>query len=93
MFAIAFDLIVEEAQARHPRSLSAAYGDIERILARFHFERAQGSLFVTREEDLSNLFFAVAALRALPWFPDTVRDIRPFRIDLWSNLTAYVKEP
>ena len=92
MFAISFDLNVDVAAARHPKGARAAYDDIEKTVARFRFERIQGSLYITKEEDLSNLFFAVAALKALPWFPDTVRDIRAFRIDLWSNLTQFVKQ-
>jgi virulence-associated protein VapD len=28
MFAVAFDLIVEETQARHPRSVPSAYADV-----------------------------------------------------------------
>jgi virulence-associated protein VapD len=46
MFASSFDLIVEEAQARHPRSLPAAYADIAKTLARFGFERFQNRLVV-----------------------------------------------
>lgn len=92
MFAISFDLIVDETNARHPRGTRAAYYEIEKTLAPFSFERVQGSLYVTKQEDLSNLFFAVAALKTLPWFPESVRDIRAFRIDLWSNLTGYVKD-
>ena len=51
----------------------------------------QGSLFVTTNEDMANLFAALLALKALPWFPCSVRDIRAFRIEQWSDFTRLVK--
>lgn len=32
-------------------------------------------------------------LKALPWFPSSVRDIRAFRIEQWSDFTARIKSP
>jgi virulence-associated protein VapD len=40
---------------------------------------------------LANLFAALLALKALPWFPASVRDIRAFKIEHWSDFTALVK--
>ena len=54
---------------------------IGNALADFGFERIQGSMYVTRSEDLANLFQAITALKALPWFLRCVRDIRAFRIE------------
>lgn len=31
------------------------------------------------------------ALKALPWLPASVRDIRAFKIEHWSDFTAVVK--
>ena len=43
------------------------------------------------KEDMANLFLAIQALRARVWFPKSVRDIRAFRIEQWSDFTAVVK--
>jgi virulence-associated protein VapD len=51
----------------------------------------QGSLYTTDDEDMANLFAAIMDLRALPWFPPSVRDIRAFRIEQWSDFTRIVK--
>jgi virulence-associated protein VapD len=91
VFAIAFDLVVREAAARHPRSVSQAYADIGATLGGFGFERVQGSVYVSPSEDLANLFRAVDALRSLPWFPPCVRDIRAFRVEQWSDFTPIIK--
>jgi virulence-associated protein VapD len=92
MFAVAFDLVVGETAKSHPRGVSQAYTDIQSILNRFGFDRVQGSLFVSDNEDLANLFLAIQALKAEAWFPKSVRDIRAFRIEQWSDFTAVVKE-
>ena len=55
------------------------------------FRRAQGSLYLTENEDMANLFLVVQALRSQSWFPKSVRDIRAFRIEQWSDFTAVVK--
>lgn len=44
MFAIAFDLVSAEAQARHPKSLPQAYADIGKTLGKYGFRWAQGSV-------------------------------------------------
>jgi virulence-associated protein VapD len=91
MFAIAFDLIVADTAAAHPKGVSQAYADIGGTLAGFGFDRVQGSLYLTDKDDLANLFGAIIALKALPWFPASVRDIRAFKVEHWSDFTQLVK--
>ena len=91
MFAIAFDLLVADAAEHHPRGVTAAYTDIGTTLKRFHFERIQGSVYVCDNNDMANLFAALLALKALPWFAQVVRDIRGFRIENWSDFTPIIK--
>ena len=56
MFAIAFDLVVAEALKSHPKGVAQAYADIGQQLARFGFDRVQGSLYVTNNEDMRTCF-------------------------------------
>jgi len=42
----------------------------------------------SNSEDLANLFAAIMALKALPWPPASMRDIRA---EHWSDLTRLVK--
>jgi virulence-associated protein VapD len=93
MFAIAFDLVVAETERHHPKGVSQAYSDIGDMLQRFGFNRIQGSVYVSEIEDMANLFQAIMALKDLPWFPASVRDIRAFRIEQWSDFTAVIKNP
>jgi virulence-associated protein VapD len=65
--------------------------DIGAALSSFGFERVQGSVHICRNDDLANLFKAIMALKALPWFPHSVRDIRAFKVEHWSDFTGIVK--
>jgi virulence-associated protein VapD len=91
MLAIAFDLTVSEVERLHPRSISAAYADIGRIMARYGYEWRQGSVYIGGDNDLGTLIRVVDDLRKLAWFPASVRDIRAFRVEQWSDLTPLVK--
>jgi len=93
MFAIAFDLVVAETEQYHPKGVTQAYSDIGAALRSFGFNRVQGSLYVTDDEDMANLFRAIDSLRKLDWFAPSVRDIRSFRVEQWSDFTSLVKEP
>lgn len=92
MFAIAFDLEVAATNEAHPRNARQAYLDIEVTLGGFGFKRIQGSVYVTGSEDMANLFRAMNALKALPWLARSVRDIRAFRVEQWSDFTSLIKE-
>ena len=93
MFAIAFDLVVVDTEKYHPKGVSQAYTDIGNTLQRFGFRRIQGSVYIVDNENLANLFEAIAALKALAWFPASVRDIRAFRVEQWSDFTPVIKKP
>jgi virulence-associated protein VapD len=91
MFAIAFDLRVEDTELHHPRGLAQAYRDIRTTLEAFQFRGIQGSVYVTDLDDMANLLSAILALKALSWFPLSVRDIHSFRVELWSDFTPLIK--
>lgn len=92
MYAISFDLVVADTEENHPKGVTQAYTDIGTTLNRFGFERIQGSLYTNADENMANLFQAMNALKAMEWFPDSVRDIRAFRIEQWSDFTPVIKE-
>lgn len=93
MYAIAFDLVVADTAANHPKGVTQAYADIRDVLAAHGFDWRQGSLYTCNNEDMANLFKVIAALKALPWLPPSVRDIRAFRVEQWSDFTSVVKGP
>ena len=82
MYAVAFDLVVADAYKYHPKGATQAYTEIGKVLGQHGFSRVQGSLYVTENEDMANLFLAIQALRDRDWFPKSVRDIRAFQSKL-----------
>ncbi len=90
MFAIAFDLVVADTAANCPKGVSQAYADIGSTLAGFG-QRDQGSLYLIDQDNLANLFSAVMALKALPWLPASVRDMRALKVEHWSDFTQIIK--
>lgn len=76
MYAVAFDLVVNETEKHHPKGISQAYTEIASVLGEHGFSRIQGSLYISENEDMANLFLAIQALKSRAWFPKSVRDIR-----------------
>jgi virulence-associated protein VapD len=95
MYAIAFDLVVAETKKHHPKGdPSAAYREIyETLVSKHGFEWKQGSVYILADDDMAKLFAAIMDLKALPWFSASVRDIRAFRVEQWSDFTPIVKGP
>jgi virulence-associated protein VapD len=91
VFAIEFDLDIKTTKRVHPKGTVQAYAEIGSTLRRFGFEWKQGSVYTCDNEDLANLFASLSALKALPWFPASVRDIRAFRVEQWSDFTPAMK--
>ena len=91
MFAVAFDLIVAETEKHHPKGVTQAYIEIGMALQNHVFRRVQGSLYICEDENLTNLFCAIRSLQDRSWFRKSVRDIRAFRIEHWSDFTPIVK--
>ena len=91
MFAIGFDLVVEQTRETHPKGVSQAYADIGTVLNRYGFTRVQGSVYVSQGDSLVNVTLAMNALKAMDWFPICVRDIRAFKVEHWSDFTDFMK--
>ncbi|MFU2048632.1 virulence factor [Avibacterium gallinarum] len=92
MYAISFDLVVADTEEHHPKGVSQVHSDTGSTLRKFGFERIQGSLYTNNNENMANLFQAMNALKAMEWFPKSIRDIRAFRIEQWSDFTPTMKE-
>ena len=92
MFAIAFDMVISDLKQNYGDPYNNAYFDISNIMEKYGFYRAQGSLYLSENRDMANLFRAIEALKKTEWFRKSVRDIRTFRVEDWSNFTDFMKE-
>ncbi len=91
MFAITFDLIVAELNKSHPKRVNRAYDEVRKTLGRSGFVWKQGSVYINPDGGLTQLFVAIQDLKALPWFPSAVRELRAFRLENNSDFTQVLK--
>jgi len=92
MFAIAFDMVIADLEKYYGQPYNNAYFEIGKVLRSYNFYNAQGSVYMTQSDDFSNLFRAMNALKSIEWFRLSVRDIRAFRVENWSDFTSFMKE-
>ena len=91
MFAISFDMVISDLKIHYGDPYNRAYFEIMTLLENHGFEWIQGSTYLTQSDDLGTLFQAIVALSKIDWFKRSVRDIRGYKVENWSNFTEIVK--
>ena len=92
MFAIAFDMVVFDLKVYFGEPYTNAYYEISKVLRKYEFYNVQGSVYLSQNNDMANLFRAIDALKKIEWFKNSVRDMRAFRVEDWSDFTSFIKE-
>lgn len=92
MFAISFDMVIADLKEHYGEPYNNAYFEIREILKSNGFEWVQGSTYLTKSDDLSKMFSAIQTLSKIDWFKNSVRDIRGYKVENWSNFTDLVKK-
>lgn len=85
-YAISFDMEIELLEQFYGSPYNNAYAEIRKILMDNGFSWIQGSTYVT-QGSLVALNNAIFALKSVDWFCKSVRDIRAFKIEEWSDFT------
>jgi virulence-associated protein VapD len=93
MYAIAFDLKIDDLRKEYGDPYNKAYDEIRQELESIGFEWTQGSVYIsTSEKDsLTTVYKAINKLSSITWFKNSVRDIRAFKVEDWSDFTEIVK--
>ena len=93
MFAIAFDLKIDDLKKSYGEPYNGAYDEVRQELEEIGFEWTQGSVYINRTTDntLAAVYKAINKLSGIKWFKESVRDIRAFRVEDWSDFTEIVK--
>lgn len=92
MYALSFDMNTVELREHYGEPISKAYYDIKKLLYKNGFEWIQGSTYITKEGDMSTLFSVMLQLKQIDWFTKSVRDIRGYKIEDWSDFTKLIRE-
>ena len=92
MYAIFFDVKSEHIE-NYGDIWCKAYIEIRRELSEFGFEMIKDFFFVDQssENNLADVYKAINKLSSIDWFKKSVRFIRVFKIEEWSDFTDIVK--
>jgi virulence-associated protein VapD len=93
VYAIAFDMDIEQLRVHYGDPYNAAYLEIRRVLERHGFQWQQGSVYFGGPAVTAvGVTVAVIDLSThLPWFAAAVRDIRMLRIEELNDLMPLVQ--
>lgn len=93
VYAIAFDMDIEQLRIHYGDPYNNAYLEIRRILEGHQFQWQQGSVYFGGSTvTAATVMVAVIDLATrLPWFAASVRDIRMLRIEELNDLMAVVQ--
>lgn len=93
MYAIAFDLKIDDLKKNYGEPYNRAYDEVRQELEILGFEWTQGSVYVNSnsENSLTTVYKAINRLSRIEWFRQSVRDIRAFKVEDWSDFTEIVK--
>lgn len=92
MYAIAFDLDVNILKRAYGEPYNNAHFEVRRELELIGFKWTQGSVYLYEgESNLAAVYRAIDQLRGIDWFRQSVRDIRAFKVEDWSDFTQIVR--
>jgi virulence-associated protein VapD len=93
VYAIAFDMDIEQLRVHYGDPYNNAYLEIRRVLEGHQFQWQQGSVyFGGAAVTAASVMVAVIDLTTrLPWFAASVRDIRMLRIEELNDLMPVVQ--
>ncbi|QEL14924.1 virulence factor [Limnoglobus roseus] len=93
VYAVAFDMDIEQLRIHYGDPYNNAYLEIRRVLERHQFQWQQGSVYFGGPDvTAATVMVAVIDLTAqLPWFAAAVRDIRMLRIEEMNDLMPVVQ--
>jgi virulence-associated protein VapD len=94
VYAIAFDMDIEQLRTNYGDPYNNAYLEIRRVLQRHGFTWQQGSVYFGGPEvtSVTCVLAAIDLARSLPWFAASVRDIRMLRIEELNDLMPAVQQ-
>ncbi len=93
MYAIIYDLKIDDLKKNYGDPYNGAYDEARQELESLGFEWTQGSLYINHSQanSLAAVYKAINRLSQIGWFKKSVRDIRAFKVEDWSDFTDIVK--
>jgi virulence-associated protein VapD len=86
-------LKVADLKKYYGENFNNAYDEIRQELGNLGFTWTQESVYMNSDTNnsLSAVYSAISKLSSISWFKQSVRDIRAFKVEDWSDFTDIVK--
>ncbi|AFY60897.1 putative virulence-associated protein D [Synechococcus sp. PCC 6312] len=93
VYAIAFDMDIESLKQNYGDPYNNAYAEIRKVLQSHGFSPQQGSVYFgdSTVNAVTCVLAAQDLAKKLPWFAESVRDIRMLRIEEFNDLGPAVQ--
>lgn len=93
MYALSFDMEVAKLKEHYGEPYNKAYDEIRVVMGELGFDWTQGSLYIAKSDqnNLTSVYKVINKLSSILWFKESVKDIRAFKVEDWSDFTEVVK--
>ena len=91
MYALSFDMVVSDLKQYYGEPYNKAYYENKIFVEKQRLYVGSGSTYLTANDDLTALVKVVMELSKIDWFKKSVRDLRGFKVESWSDFTSLVK--
>ena len=93
MYAVSFDMDISKLKQHYGEPYNRAYDEIRILMHNCGFDWTQGSVYISNsiENNLTQVYKLINNLSKIDWFKQSVRDIRTFKVEDWSDFTDIVK--
>ncbi len=93
MYALSFDMEIAKLKEHYGEPYNKAYDEIRVTMSELGFDWTQGSLYISKSDknNLTSVYKVINKLSSIKWFKESVKDIRAFKVEDWSDFTEVVK--
>lgn len=93
MYALSFDMEIAKLKEHYDEPYNKAYDEIRVMMSELGFDWIQGSLYISKSDknNLTSVYKVINKLSSIKWFKESVKDIRAFKVEDWSDFTEVVK--
>lgn len=84
-------MVISDLKKHYGDPYNNAYFEIKEVLRRNRFDWIQGSTYLTASDDMGTVVKAIMDLSRIDWFKKSVRDIRGYKVENWSDFTDIIR--
>lgn len=93
MYAIAFDLNIDDLKKNYGEHYNNAYDEIRQELEAIGFKQTHVSIYINSDSSnsLTTVYKAINRLSKIDWFKKSAHDVHAFKVEDFSDFTEVIK--